>query len=517
MRIPFLNNRKKKGKRAPGRKDMERQVRQAVQRYYEVAASNAQTIKSFGTAQAGDPNDWLSDDVQTLRARASYEIRHNGYAKGMTRTRANDLIGTRPRLQFRSGNAKFDEAVEREWALWAGTSDNPVWGVGYCDAEGTKSLSDILKIACARHQDDSGDGYIIMTRERRGPGNWRQRGDRGVRLRLRLVHPDRIMTPWGVDDDSVKDGIEYDANGRPAYYYVMKEHPNSATADLVGKYEKIPAKYVLHYFEFEYADQAHGEPRITPSLWTWNKMRRYTEAVVGSAELAACLAGIITGDSDPDDDEVLDWDTVEIVKNALMTVPGGGDIHQFKAEQPTGTYKEFKAELLNEAARPSNMPYNVAAGNSSGYNYSSGRLDKQEYQKDTANERHGVETRILAAIAAEWLREAMLIPGFLPSAPPEVLRNARGGWYWDGVGHVDPQKEANAQETRLHRSKVSNFADECAKDGKDWQQVMIQRAKEKEFAESLGLNYEQAAVADMPPQNGNDDQDDDDEDEDDEQ
>ncbi len=36
------------------------------------------------------------------------------------------------------------------------------------------------------------------------------------------------------------------------------------------------------------------------------------------------------------------------------------------AEQPATTYAEFKREILNEIARCLNMPFNVAAGNSSG-------------------------------------------------------------------------------------------------------------------------------------------------------
>ena len=48
-------------------------------------------------------------------------------------------------------------------------------------------------------------------------------------------------------------------------------------------------------------------------------------------------------------------------------------------QKPSTTYAEFKKELLNEIARCLNMPFNVAAGNSSGYNYASGRLDHQTY------------------------------------------------------------------------------------------------------------------------------------------
>ena len=45
------------------------------------------------------------------------------------------------------------------------------------------------------------------------------------------------------------------------------------------------------------------------------------------------------------------------------------------------TYGEFKRELLDEIAHCLNMPFNVPAGNSSGYNYASGRRDHQTYFK----------------------------------------------------------------------------------------------------------------------------------------
>ncbi len=55
----------------------------------------------------------------------------------------------------------------------------------------------------------------------------------------------------------------------------------------------------------------------------------------------------------------------------------GWKIGQVRAEQPTTAYGDFKHEIINEIARPLQMPFNVAAGNSSGYNYVSGRLDHQ--------------------------------------------------------------------------------------------------------------------------------------------
>jgi capsid protein len=57
------------------------------------------------------------------------------------------------------------------------------------------------------------------------------------------------------------------------------------------------------------------------------------------------------------------------------------DVAVASGATPATTYAEFKKEVLNEIARCLNMPFNVAAGNSSGYNYASGRLDHQTYFK----------------------------------------------------------------------------------------------------------------------------------------
>ncbi len=45
-----------------------------------------------------------------------------------------------------------------------------------------------------------------------------------------------------------------------------------------------------------------------------------------------------------------------------------GRLAQMQRRATTTTYAEFKREILNEIARCLNMPFNVAAGNSSGYN-----------------------------------------------------------------------------------------------------------------------------------------------------
>jgi hypothetical protein len=72
---------------------------------------------------------------------------------------------------------------------------------------------------------------------------------------------------------------------------------------------------------------------------------------------------------------------MEFSPNMAVFTPEGREPSQVKAEHPATTYDMFKREILNEIARCLNMPYNIAACDSSGYNYASGRLDHQAFFK----------------------------------------------------------------------------------------------------------------------------------------
>jgi len=78
-----------------------------------------------------------------------------------------------------------------------------------------------------------------------------------------------------------------------------------------------------------------------------------------------------------------------------------------------------------------------------------------------------------------WLLEVSLHLD-LPATP------LRHHWFWDGQEHVDPAKDANAQATRL-KSHTTTLATEYAKQGKDWEEELKQRGREKALMDQLGL------------------------------
>src|SRR5690606_5512143 len=283
--------------------------------------------------------------------------------------------------------------------------------------------------------------------------------DSPIKLDLKLIEPDQVTTPTvrfarpgefpGVD------GIVFDRHGNPISYHVLRHHPGEAGAWAAGAgfgdYDILPAEAVVHYFRADRPGQCRGIPDITPALPLFAQLRRYTLAVIAAAEMAADFAAVIYTDAPPNGeaDPLEPMDMVELEKRLATVLPGGWKLGQVHAEQPATTYAEFKREILNEIARCLNMPFNVAAGNSSGYNYASGRLDHQTYFKSIRVEQNHLQTAVLDRILRAWLHEAVLIEGLLPQSMRRTDSFVPHTWFWDGVEHVDPAKEANAQATRL--------------------------------------------------------------------
>jgi capsid protein len=150
------------------------------------------------------------------------------------------------------------------------------------------------------------------------------------------------------------------------------------------------------------------------------------------------------------------------------------------------------------------IPVNLLIGDSSKHNYASGRLDHQSYYRNIHVEQSLCERIVLRPIFDAWYREACRLRLFIPPHNAFPLQRTGDQWkrvfptgggsisaeaacfFWDGVEHVDPMKEAKAAVARID-SRVSNLAIECSKLGRDWEDVLTQAAKEERLIQKLGL------------------------------
>ncbi len=436
---------------------------------FDSAATTEDNRRHWANADALSADAAASMAVRrTLRNRARYEVANNSYARGIVLTLANDTIGTGPRLQMLTASDEANNEVEHEFDRWAHEV----------------SLAEKLRtMRMARAQDGEAFGMLVNNPVL----------DHPVKLDLRLIEADHVTSPdaYLLDRREV-DGIVLDGFGNPVAYHVLKNHPGNSVWGFNDEYRTVPASHVIHVFRQDRPGQHRGIPEITPALPLFAQLRRFTLAVLGAAEAAADFAGILYTDApaNGEAEQVEPMDLVELERNMLLTMPGGWKMSQVEPMQPATTYAEFKREILNEIARCLNMPYNVAAGNSSGYNYASGRLDHQTYYKSIRVDQAFMAEKVLDRVLAAWLWEYALEAGgqfVFDSAGPlggRVLPDHQ--WFWDGMEHVDPAKEASAQETRL-KNHTTTLAHEYARQGKDWEAELRQRARERNLMLELGL------------------------------
>lgn len=457
--------------------------RRLVVAKFDSAQTTADNRKHWANADGLSPNAAINPEVRrVLRNRARYEVANNSYAKGIVLTLANDTIGTGPRLQMLTGDAEANARIEDAFEQWSRAVDLP---------------GKLRTMRMARAE--TGEAFALLVNN---PGVLSQ-----VSLDLKLIEADQVCSPLmrrGRTDEI--DGILLDQWGNPSAYRVLKRHPGDNSAlrapidDLLA-YDTLPAASVVHYYRADRPGQLRGIPDITPALPLFAQLRRYTLATIAAAETAANFAAVIYTDApaNGEADPLEPMDEVELEQRLATVLPGGWKLGQVHAEQPTTTFGEFKREILNEIARCLNMPFNVAAGNSSGYNYASGRLDHQVYFKSIRVEQHQMQLAVLDRILKAWLNEAVLVEGLLPQSLRTIARTLpEHAWFWDGVEHVDPAKEANAQATRL-ANHTTTLAVEFARQGRDWEQELRQRAKELALMNELGLALATAPAAAPAP------------------
>lgn len=425
---------------------------------YDAAVANDENKKHWTNADALSSVGANSRAVRTvLRNRSRYEVANNSYANGMIRTLAYHGVGTGPTLSV-EGDTPFDREVELRFEDWAEEIN----------------LADKLRTMRETRARD-GEAFALLTTNRKLSSP--------VQLDLSLVEADQIGNPGAFipggnsANESTPnhcDGITYDDDGNPTSYVVLDCHPGDPY--FVPGSRDVDASFVFHWFRVDRPGQRRGIPELTPALPLYAILRRYTLAVLSTAEIAALMSLFLKTTSPAIDPAAVDpYDLIELQRNSMMTLPDGWDVQQLKAEQPTTTFDAFVRTMLREIARCLDMPFNIAAGDSSSYNYSSGRLDHQTYFRAIDVDRRSCERVVLDRLFRAWFDEALLTPGLFVE-PRTTLGRPRVGWDWPPFEHVDPQKESLATSNDLSFA-LTSIPTEHARRGRRWEREFARQAR----------------------------------------
>lgn len=462
---------------------------------YDAAQTTAENRNHWAAADSLGPIAANNAEVRArLRYRSRYEEANNGYFAALIEGRANDTIGTGPRLQltlpetwtdpdFQVAQAVPPGAAREVELLWKEWSES-------IDLAGKLATMDMTETR-------DGEVFLVAVTNPSLPSE-------SPMLDVVLYEGDQCTKPT-MNEALLVDGIEIDAFGNPTSYWFLAQHPGESIWTWNDQEaQNIDASRVFHFFHRKRPNQARGVTPLAPALPLGSVLRRYTGASLSAAEAQAYMAAVLKNENlspDPDNPgapEVTAMEEIPFAKALLLTLHAGQEIQTITPSQPAPNYREFKNEVLTECGRAIGAARNKSTGSSAEYNYSSGRLDQQDSQQSVKIRRERIRRIVLDRLFRMWFAEAALIPDYLPQGLPPI-RLFRWLWRWDAFVSIDPLKDANAAKIRME-SALTTMERECGETGGDWEEVLEQQAREMNKRMALGLpdpNAKPAAVA--PP------------------
>lgn len=414
-----------------------------------------------------------------LRRRCRYECRTNPYARGLVAELANDIVGTGPRLQLLTPDDPFNSFVEGEWREWA-------------DQTG---LADRLRLLEETKRRD-GECFGLFYRDAR----LETAGLPAVNLKL--LEGDQVAHPWGQPwwkNPTGDDGVECDRDGNPTHYLVLRVHPGDNRA-ASGRFEadRIPAGDVVHWFKPERPGQLRGVPELAAAIPLFAYLGRLDVAVLAREELAASMSAVLESDLPPGEAEAWEpFDTYAIKAGLMATLPQGWKMKQFDTDRPGEVYGRFVDTILRCIGRVVNVPFNKITGDSSRYNYSSGRLDHLTYYQHLKLDRNNFRVKVLDRVFARWWEEMrFLYPAVAVKADPRRLPPRK--WHFDAMPSIDAVKDADADAGNLENGTTSATR-LAAESGEDIQDVIREKAREIDLHVRAGVPLPRYLREDAPP------------------
>ncbi len=454
-------------------------------RSFESGQTNRLNQAHWLGAQDVSVNRYLAEKLSVIRARTNYEVHNNGMLLGMINSHADDIVGPEgPTLQVISEDDAYNTALEQVWRQWfaAPTPKPNVSGASWLKL----NIRSLWK--CGEYLSQ----FVTVPTD--GP----------VGLRLRPVPPRDLRSPIDMTGrPDVFMGIRFDGFGRPAAYHIARQHGMGLMAMNLGKYDTVPADLMIHEFILEEEDQARGIPWLNTGLQPSADLRDYDDQVQDAARQMADQTGMMYSDHA----DLAPWEASEsttIERRMWNMAPPGWKPFVYPATQPPVQYPEYRAERSREIGRPMGIPLLMFRLDSSKHNYSSARLDTQAYRRSLSSAQiwlsGGVQgVGVLGRLVDEVAKEARFsVPALRRKAATVVYQ-----WTWPALPHVDPNKEATADDKRLKNLTLS-LSDAAAAQGMSLEGHIQKLVRVRKLLEenNIPVPAELAAVAGPQPAEG---------------
>ncbi len=508
-----------------------------VRRLQVLAQSN--TIRALAPAYEGatrkrTQKDWNATDISAdaaleeslpdIRAKTREQVRNNPIARAITDVLTDYAVGTGltpwSKVDHEAIGITLDQAIE-----WGMSCERYFERAApHLDMRGTTDFVGLQRLVCRREIED-GESFAMLPLVDL-PG-------RPLKTAVDVIEGDRIDTPQGIGrDENVRMGVVLGRYAQPVAYYVFLQHPGDSFWQPLSrsrKWQKVLAwqdgrRVMLHVYDVQRGGQSRGEPLFASSISPLYDLKKYDDAELIAARVAACFSVLIkrmdpAAALDAETEERGDVYPVEQLEPGMVErLKPGEDVAVVNPSRPntaTISYIEGKLKLISAST---GLPLMLVLKDFSKSNFSNTRAASNEAYRAVLVRRRRVVHRFAHPVWQAVIDEGVATGVLAPPVDYEEFRDSLtfARWIGPGRGYVDPVKEVQAARDAIDAG-LSTLQDECALLGKDWEEVMEQRAREIARAKELGLEVapKPPPVPGAPPKPGADDDDDEDETEDD--
>lgn len=443
-------------------------------------------------------------DRDAIVARARDLARNNGWVAGAVTSEVDAVVGAdfRPLAKPNWRALGVDEAWALEWkealeGLWEADADDARF---YQDASRQMPIGRLFALAYRNY---------LLEGDALGQLTWH--GDRPVRTGLRIIDPDLLSNPDGLQDaERLRGGVEIDANGAAIAYHFQEAHQGDLWSGVaahrwvrLAREEAWGRPVVLHFFDKHRDGQTRGVSRLAPIIEKLRMEDHYGRVELQAAVINAVLAAFVKSPMDTEaigdllSEEPAAWDRYNEdraefyrargdVRMAGAKIPHlypGEEIGTVPSARPAAQFADFESAVLRHVAAGLGTSYEVLSSDWSKTNYSSARASMVEIWRGWTSRRGAFAGGFCQPYLMGWLEEkvdAGLLP--MPSRAPDFHEHwaayARVKWIGPGKGFVDPVKEVQASAMRVALG-LSTLEDETAElTGADWSDNIVQIRRE---------------------------------------
>lgn len=485
---------------------------------YEGASGSGTYFAEWPAALRSADKDWLPNRAP-VTARVRERVRNDPVAASARSRKVNAAVGRGWRVKFRPNARALGIDIETARQLGADLSTEfQLYAYGHAfasDAERRLTWGQQLRLAVS---------HIVVDGEALGLAEWAEDEATRYKTRLRLVDPDRLCNPNGRPDrDDLKGGVEFDSWGAPSAYHIRERHPTDYGGPgqfawtRFERWTEWGRPQVFHAFEPERAGQTRGISRFAASLKSFRALSRFTDATLQSATVNALIVAFMKSNAGPgavsenfEAKDVREFETwrqdhykehpVNLANGAQIPVlPYGDELTLQTASKDVGSFDAFVRSILRLIAASLGVTYEELSMDYSQTNYSSARAAMIHAWSETVALMGLLEDQLVRPFVVAWAEEAfdrgyVQIPDGAPDFYDAVDAFCQIHCIGPGRGFIDPTKEIDAAAARVE-ADVSTLEDECDDQGKDWEEVLEQRARERAKYQELGLPLPEGALA----------------------